>query len=226
MYDETAGRKGRERTTTRREARGRKAQARRKGWVAAWRYGDGRGRSGGKGVSRVPKERRALGDCVRQLFTTISLNRPRLLPVSAAFVSRNLRDRRVSTYRDLGCSLSGLFSVACDETTPYPRPYVPQLPRARYYGKGAYLRRCAHITPADKLASLSSCLYPSLSLLPSLVPASIPPPPPISPGFTLLHFSCNLREVLQGSSSSLIPLSRTSSTILGVNTRASERTDV
>lgn len=37
-----------------------------------------RGRSGGKGVSRVPKERRALGDCVRQLFTTISLNRPRL----------------------------------------------------------------------------------------------------------------------------------------------------
>lgn len=35
-----------------------------------------RGRSGGKGVSRVPKERRALGDCVRQLFTTISLNRP------------------------------------------------------------------------------------------------------------------------------------------------------
>lgn len=126
-----------------------------------------RGRSGGKGVSRVPKERRALGDCVRQLFTTISLNRPRLLPVSAAFVSRNLRDRRVSTYRDLGCSLSGLFSVACDETTPYPRPYVPQLPRAahraRYYGKGAYLRRCAHITPADKLASLSSCLYPSLS---------------------------------------------------------------
>lgn len=186
-----------------------------------------RGRSGGKGVSRVPKERRALGDCVRQLFTTISLNRPRLLPVSAAFVSRNLRDRRVSTYRDLGCSLSGLFSVACDETTPYPRPYVPQLPRAphraRYYGKGAYLRRCAHITPADKLASLSSCLYPSLSLLPSLVPASIPPPPPISPGLTLLHFSCNLREVLQGSSSSLIPLSRTSSTILGVNTRASER---
>lgn len=125
MYDETAGRKGRERTTTRKEARGRKAQARRKGWVVAWRYGDVRGRSGGKGVSRVPKERRALGDCVRQLFTTISLNRPRLLPVSAAFVSRNLRDRRVSTYRDLGCSLSGLFSVACDETTPYPRPYVP-----------------------------------------------------------------------------------------------------
>lgn len=77
-----------------------------------------RGRSGGKGVSRVPKERRALGDCVRQLFTTISLNRPRLPPVPAAFVSRNLRDRRVSTYRDLGCSLSGLFSVACDETHP------------------------------------------------------------------------------------------------------------
>lgn len=84
-----------------------------------------RGRSGGKGVSRVPKERRALGDCVRQLFTTISLNRPRLLPVSAAFVSRNLRDRRVSTYRDLGCSLSGLFSVACDETTPYPPSVRP-----------------------------------------------------------------------------------------------------
>lgn len=31
-----------------------------------------RDRSSRKGASRVPKERRALGDCVRQLFTTIS----------------------------------------------------------------------------------------------------------------------------------------------------------
>lgn len=70
--------------------------------------------------------------CLRLSLLTACL----LLPVSAAFVSRNLRDRRVSTYRDLGCSLSGLFSVACDETTtpasvrPSVCPYVPSLPRA------------------------------------------------------------------------------------------------
>lgn len=66
---------------------GRHKQGARGGWLRGAIRGC-RGRSGGKGVSRVPKERRALGDCVRQLFTTISLNRPRLLPVSAAFVSR------------------------------------------------------------------------------------------------------------------------------------------
>lgn len=116
-------------------------------------------------VSRVPKERRALGDCVRQLFTTISLNRPSSSSSSPRPLCREASDRRVSTYRDLGCSLSGLFSVVCDETTPSVRPVG--CAASRYYGKGAYLRRCAHITPADKLASLSSSCLSALSPPPS-----------------------------------------------------------
>lgn len=144
------------------EARGRKAQARRKGVGGCVAIRGCRGRSGGKGVSRVPKERRALGDCVRQLFTTISLNRPRLLPPSP----RPLCRETSATGVYLRTEISGALYLASSRLPatrppPIPRPYVPQLPRAphraRYYGKGAYLRRCAHITPADKLASLSSC---------------------------------------------------------------------
>lgn len=61
--------------------------------------------------------------CIRRLCSTVVydylLTARVFLRVSPPFVPRRTSDRRVSTYGDLGCSLSGLL-VAC-ETTPGPR---------------------------------------------------------------------------------------------------------
>lgn len=84
-----------------------------------------RGRSGGKGVSRVPKERRALGDCVRQLFTTISLNHPR-----PSFPSpRPLCRETSATGVYLRTEISGALYLASSRL-PATRP-PPQSPSVR-----------------------------------------------------------------------------------------------
>lgn len=111
-------------------------------------------------------------------------------------------------YGDLGCSLSGL--LGCLRNHPVRTPHSSASAASRN-SKGAYLRRCAHITPADKLASLFFLSPP-------------PFPLPISPGLILLYFSCNLGEVLQGSSSNRPP-PHASSTISGW-VRERERLDM
>jgi len=56
---------------------------------------------------------------------------------------------------------------------PSPGPRLtPAASVASRNGKGAYLRRCAHITPTDKLASLSSCLCSSSFDFPGPQPSS------------------------------------------------------
>lgn len=133
--------------------------------------------------------------------------------VSPPFVSRT-SDRRVSTYTEISGALYLAFSLPAK--LPYPHPALFGKRAASRNGKGAYLRRCAHITPADKLASLSSCLCLSSSAF--FLPF------PISPSLILLYFSCNLGEVLQGSSSNRPP-SRAMSTISGW-VREQERLDL
>lgn len=94
--------------------------------------------------------------CIRRLCSTVVYDYllTAVFLVSPPFVSR-ISDRRVSTYGDLGCSLSGLLGCLRNYPARTPRSSASVASRN---GKGAYLRRCAHITPTDKLASLSSCL--------------------------------------------------------------------
>lgn len=147
--------------------------------------------------------------CIRRLCSTVVYDYllTAVFLVSPPFVSRT-SDRRVSMYGDLGCSLSGL--LGCLRNHPVRTPHSSASAASRN-SKGAYLRRCAHITPADKLASLFFLSPP-------------PFPLPISPGLILLYFSCNLGEVLQGSSSNRPP-PHASSTISGW-VRERERLDM
>lgn len=119
----------------------------RRGWLDAGVGGVARAR---KGVSCAKREA-----CIRRLCSTVVydyLLTAVVFLVSPLFVPRT-SDRRVSTHGDLGCSLSGLLSVVWENLS------APSASVASRNGKGAYLRRCAHITPtADKLTSLSSCL--------------------------------------------------------------------
>lgn len=125
----------------------------------------------------------------------LSPNRRRLArPLCRA----NLRPARVYLRTEISGALYLASLPVRLRKPPSPRPSASAL--ASRSGKGIYLRRCAHITPADKLASLSFC--PRLS---SCSSSSHPPALPISPGLTLLYFSCNLGEVLQGSSSNRPP---------------------
>lgn len=175
------------------------------GWIVAREGGSARGSAGSAGafaraerVSRVPKERRALGDCVRQLFTTIFLTT--VFFVSPPSLYRAAPSGHVSTRGDLGA----LFFIWPPRLPARP----PALPARilhlasssgashRGNGKGAYLRR---LRSHNSGRQTGKSLFLSLSPVPPLYP-----PPPICPGLILFHFSCNLGEALQGSFSSRV----------------------
>lgn len=176
------------------------------GWIVAREGGFARDSAGSAGafaraerVSRVPKERRALGDCVRQLFTTIFLTTVFFVSPPSLYGAAP-PSGHVSTRGDLGA----LFFIWPPRLPARP----PALPAGilhlasssgashRGNGKGAYLRR---LRSHNSGRQTGKSLFLSLSPLPPLYP-----PAPISPGLILFHFSRNLGEALQGSSSSVV----------------------
>lgn len=153
-------------------------------------------RSSRKGVSCAKREA-----CIRRLCSTVVYD---YLLTAVFFVSppslchdttRPALYLRTEISRGV-LSLSGL--LGCLRNHPANLLHLAFSARnaASRNGKGAYLRRlCSH--NFDRQTGKSLLL--SLSPFPSPYH-----PPSISPGLTLFHFSCNLSEALQGSSSSVI----------------------